>query len=400
MHDAPPEALPEWIRKAPRFCADPRKTARELRPVIEAGAEEGARTSRLPDAVVRALADSGLFGLRVAREFGGNEADPRTYIDVIAELSYADASTGWTLMAAGFAAGDMGAVLGPSAVAALYDSDEGYMAAGQISTLGKAEALPGGGYRVSGLFHFGSGSQFASWFLGAFQLHEDGKPVFENGKPKVVICTAPRRNIRLRGNWDVMGLSATGSYDFEFPEQDVPEDFVFGIAGRRRRAGPIHAVGVSIGHGAWALGVGERVLDEVKQLALRKRRFQRATLVDMPAFQREYGQHRAAMSACRALFYQAFDAWFEAARHGQPPLEVRARGRLAACWATDVALKAAQFAMFAAGSDGIRNREGTNVLQRAFRDLQTGATHRHVDASVLMEAAQVDLGIGAADLDL
>jgi alkylation response protein AidB-like acyl-CoA dehydrogenase len=402
MHDADaiPAELPEWIRKAPRFCADPRRAARELRPIIEAGADEGARAARLPDEVVRALADSGLFGLRIGRAFGGIEADPRTYIDVIAELSYADPSTGWALMASGFAAGNLGAGLGPAALSAVYEGDAGYMAAGQISTLGKAEALPGGGYRVSGLFHFGSGSQFASWFMGAFQIHEGGLPVFEHGKPKTVICCAPRRNIRLRGNWDVLGLAATGSHDFEFPLQEIPEDYVAGLPGRERRAGPIHALGVSIGHVAWALGAGERILDEIKALATSKRRFQRATVIDQPAFQRGYGRSQAAMAACRALTYSVFEDWFEAAKHGPAPLEIRARARLASCWATEVTLETAQFAMFAAGSDGLRNRGGGNVLQRVFRDIQTGVTHRHVDGDVLVEAAQVDLGVAAPDVDL
>jgi alkylation response protein AidB-like acyl-CoA dehydrogenase len=396
--DAAPPTLPEWIRKAERYCDDPRAVARELRPVIEAGAEEGARTARLAEDVVRALAGSGLFGLRIPRALGGIEADPRTYIDVISELSYADGSTGWALMASGFTGG---VGLGESAIQRIHYGDEGFMGAGQISTLGKAVPTPGGGYRVSGLFHFGSGSQFASWFSGAFHIHEGDKPLFlENGKPKTVFCTAPREKIRLRGNWDVMGLAATGSYDFEFPEQDIPEDFVSGLPGRKSHAAPINAVGVSIGHVSWALGMGDRLLDEIKNLAMSKRRFQRTTLIDQPVFQRDYGEHRAAMNACRALIYQVFDEWFEVVQRGPAPLELRAKARLAACWATEVALKAGQFAMFASGSDGVRNRDGANVLQRAFRDLQTGCTHRHVDGNTLIEAAQVDLGIASPDVEM
>ena len=45
----------------------------------------------------------GIWGLKVPREFGGAEVDAHTYIDVIEELSYADGSTGWVVMAAGFA---------------------------------------------------------------------------------------------------------------------------------------------------------------------------------------------------------------------------------------------------------------------------------------------------------
>jgi alkylation response protein AidB-like acyl-CoA dehydrogenase len=400
MFDAEPEELPAWIRTAPRFCEDPVKTARELRPILEAGAAQGAREAKLTEEVLRALAGSGLFGLRISRQFGGIEADPRPYIDAISELSYADGSAGWVIMASTFSAGSIGLGLGPGAIEQLYGTDGGFMAAGQISTLGKAEAVAGGGYRISGLFHFGSGSQIASWFLGAFQLHEDGKPVFENGRPKVITCCAPRRDIRLRGNWDVMGLAATGSYDFEFPEQEIHPDYVAGLPGRPSRAGPIHAVGVSIGHVAWALGVGDRALDEIKQLAMSKRRFQRATLIDQPSFQQEYGRHRAALDACRALTYAVFDEWFEAAKQGPVSLELRAKARQASCWATEAVHKAAQFAQFAAGSDGVRNRDGENRLQRVFRDIQTGSTHRHVDGNILIEAAQIGLGVADLSADL
>ena len=57
-------------------------------------------------------------------------------------------------------------------------------------------------------------------------------------------------------------------------------------------------------------------------------------------------------------------------------------------------------AFFSAGSDGIRNSEEQNVLQRVFRDVQTGATHRHVDGNIQMEAAQVALGIGDPKAEL
>jgi alkylation response protein AidB-like acyl-CoA dehydrogenase len=398
-HDDAPEPLPDYVRKAPRFCEDPVKVARELRPVIEAGAIEGMRTAKLADEVVRALAGSGLFGLRIPKEFGGIEASPRTYIDVMSELSYADGSTGWALMACGFHGG---VGMGPSATERFHKGDEGVMVAAQVSKLGKAVALPGGGgYRVSGLFQFGSGSQFSSFFAGAFQIYEDGQPQFlENGRAKTVMCMAPREKIRLRGNWDVMGLQATGSYDYEFPEQDIHEDFISGLPGRKSPAAPINAIGVSIGHVAWALGVGDRILDEIKRLALSKRRFQRSTLVDQPVFQMEYGRHRSAMNAARALVYQVYDEWLEAVQEKRATMETRARARLTACWATEVALKAAQFAMFSAGSDGVRNRGDDNVIQRAFRDLQTGATHRHIDGNMLIDCTMVELGIGHDDLDI
>jgi len=384
--------LPAWLTGASRTCEDPIGVARGLRPIIEAGAAEGARRGYISDEVGQALASSGLWGLRLPRESGGMEAPPAAYIAVIEELSYADPSTGWAFMASSFAAGQA-VRLGPSAVQAIYGGDDGFIIAGQVSTLGRAEAVEGG-YRVQGDFHFGSGSQFASWFLGAFALFSDGEPVLNDlGKQTIIVCFTSREKVRLKGNWDVMGLAATGSVDFEFIDQVIPLDFVMGVPGRPDNEAPTHKIGVSVGHTAWALGAGKRALDEIFHLAQRKQRFKRTTLIDQPVFQKQYGEHLAALLAARALTITVFDDWFEAAKRGKPSLEVRARARLAAAWATDVALKVGQFAMFSAGSDGVRNNHGENTIQRVYRDLQVGSTHRHVDGNILIEASQVALGV-------
>lgn len=393
-----PHKLPDYLRRAKRSCPEPLKTARELRPVIEAGAAQGERQHYVPDEVIEAISNAGIWGLKVPRRFGGAEVDSRTYIDVIEELSYADGSTGWVVMAAGFAGGGIG--IGPEAVERIYSGDEGIVAAAQISSLGKAEKISGGYRLTNGHFHFGSGSRYSSWFGGAFAVHKDDKPVLnQHGKPTIIMCYAARDKVRLNNNWDVMGLSATGSYDFDFVDQDISDDWVSGLPGRENIGGPIHAIGVSIGHVAWALGVGRRALDEIYALAISKRRFQRTTLIDQPRFQLEYGRNLAALQAARTQVYKVFDDWYEAAKHGPVGIEVRAQARLTSCWATEVAHEAAKFAMFSAGSNGVRNDE-CNVLQRTFRDLQTGSTHRHIDQDTLMECTQVALGVADPLLQL
>ena len=198
----------------------------------------------------------------------------------------------------------------------------------------------------------------------------------------------------------MMGLAATASYDFEFLEQFVADDFVMFPASRARRGGPLYEIGVSIGHVSWSLGVGMRILDEIKELAQRKRREGRATLIDQPTFQRDFARARASMEAARAYVRSAFDDWLGAAEQGYAGLAVRAQGRLAACWATEIAASVGQLAYFAAGSDGVRNEGGNNRLQRCFRDLHAGSTHRHVDQNVMLDCSAVLLGINDPNLIL
>ena len=204
-----PEDLPQWLKRAPRRCPNPVQAARDLRPVIDAAAAEGVNLGYVPDEVIRQITEVGIWGLRVPKEFGGaKKVDARTYSEVIQELSYADASTGWVVMAAGFSAGG-GIGLGASAQSRIYGGDEGIIAAAQISKLGKAERVDGG-YRVSGSFQFGSGSRYSSWLWCelCLPLRDNGKPVLkDNGLPLTLYCITSRDKIRLNGNWDVFGLA-------------------------------------------------------------------------------------------------------------------------------------------------------------------------------------------------
>ena len=397
----PDGPLPDWVRGAARWCDDPRAAARLLRPIIESGAAEGERRGCLPDETARALCESGLFGLLVPRELGGIEADPATYIDAVEELSYADGSVGWVVLATTFCIAGAASWLGPSAIDAIFDGDRGFIGAAHIAHNGVAERTDDG-YRIRGQFHFGSGSQLSSWFMGAFVLHEDGAPALdENGQRQVVFVYAPRDRVCLDPHsWDVTGLRATASFDFEFLDQQVHDDFVAFPPRRERRGGPVFDIGVSMGHVTFSLGVGTRILDELEALASSKQREFRTTLIDQPTFQRDYGMMRASMEAARAYVRQAFQDWYEAAASdGTAPLEIRARARLAACWGTKISAEVGQFALLAAGTDGLRT-DGATVLQRCHRDLQASAVHRHVDDNVLIESSAALLGVAPPGLQL
>jgi len=395
-----PEPLPEWLRKAERYCGDPVEAARALHELIDSHADEAERVGHLPEPVVRAVAEAGLYGMLVPCEFGGAEPHPVELLDAVMELSYADGSTGWCVMANVFFTGGLYTNGSDALVEAVFESDAGYIGAGQISALGRAERADGG-YRVSGAFHFGSGCRESSWFLGAVIEYADGKPLLgANGAPLVKFAYTPRENVRLKDNWDVMGLAATASLDFDFPEHNVPEGFVDTVPAQRRRGSPLFSIVVSLGHAAWALGMARRTLDELRALARRKQRFGRQTLIDQSTFQHDYAMNEAMLAAaidnCRAAFSRHYDL----VAKGVDNLDVRAEYRLAACWAVEVAVKIGQFAYLAGGSDALRNADGQNRLQRCFRDIYAGSQHRHTDHNIIGDTGTVLLGVADPDLVL
>ena len=396
----PYEPVPEWLRKAPRKCDDPLKAARSLRELIDAHSDEGERLAYLPEAVVRAVAGAGLYAMLVPKEFGGSEPHPVQLIDAIAEMSYADGSTGWAVMANNFFTGSLYTNGSDGLVQAVFGTDAGYIGAGQISALGKAERVEGG-YKVSGNFHFGSGSREASWFLGTVLEFENGKPkTGPGGGPVVKLAYTTRDKVQLKKNWDVMGLAATGSYDFDYPEHVVPAAYVGDLPPKPLRGSPLFGIAVSLGHAAWALGIARRMLDEIKSLAKRKQRFGRQTLIDQTIFQRDYAMHEAMLAASYDNCRNAFSRHLDLIAKGQDSLEIRTEYRLAACWAVEVALKTGQFGYLASGSDGLRNMDGKNRLQRCFRDIHAGTQHRHTDHNIIGDCGTVLLGVPKPNLML
>jgi alkylation response protein AidB-like acyl-CoA dehydrogenase len=69
--------------------------ARSLGPVLAAAADEIERNRELPQPIVTALIENGLFRLLQPRSLGGAELDPMTYMQVVEQLASLDASTGW-----------------------------------------------------------------------------------------------------------------------------------------------------------------------------------------------------------------------------------------------------------------------------------------------------------------
>jgi indole-3-acetate monooxygenase len=394
-----PAPLPAWLRLAPRRCDHPLEAARGLRTLIEAHADEAERIGHVPEPVVRALADAGLYGILIPRELGGSECHVDEVFDALAELAYADGSIGWSLMANAFFTHQIYSSGTDELVDEVFNSDAGYTAAGQASSLGRADRVDGG-FRVSGLWHFGSGSREAAWFMGLVVEHADGEPVMNsNGEPVLRFAWTKRENVRLRGNWDVMGLVATGSYDYEFPEQVLPEAWVY-PARMPVRGGPLFAIQVTLGHVTWALGVAKRILDELRDLARRKQRFGRQTLIDQPTFHQDFAMHEAMLEAAWEHSRRAFARHYDEAASGQDTLAIRAAYRLAGCYAVEVAIQVGHFAYLTAGSDALRNNDGSNRLQRCFRDIHAGSQHRHTDRNTLADCGRVLLGVAEPSLAL
>ncbi|WP_421843155.1 acyl-CoA dehydrogenase family protein [Mycobacterium sp.] len=373
------------------------ETARGLRELIEAEADAIETAGTMSARIVDALEGAGLFNFMTPKSLGGHEATPSEIFDVCEELSYADGSVGWAF-AQNTAVGSYLAFVSPVAAKRFADLRAG---AGMFAPLGIAHQTDGG-YMISGNYKFGSGSGHAQFMGGAALVMRDGEmaPMAADGTPPIIGFLVPPDGFKLKGNWDVMGLRGTGSYDFEIPEQHVPADTTWTMfqpgAASRQSGGPLYGIGpiplATIGSVAWAVGVARRALTEVRDIAKNGRaRLGQTPLIEQQPFQRDYGQHATAVDAARTHALHTYELATAAieANHDTEQINSCLRAtKVAANYTTKVAVEAVDFAWGASGSDGMRN---PSRIQRCFRDIHMGAGHMVFDDRNYIEFAKEHL---------
>jgi alkylation response protein AidB-like acyl-CoA dehydrogenase len=367
--------------------------AAALRPLIEADAATAEAATTITPRVAEALAAAELPWILVPRELGGAECSVTEAIAVFETLAYADGSTGWSAMANMTTSCLAAIYTGDEAVKAMFSPTQMGIHAGMLGPVGTAKPTEDG-FLVSGNYQFGSGSPQATWIgAGTFEHDRDGAPVTDAaGIPIMRVAFLRADQVELRGNWDVLGLAGTGSYDYTVDDEFVASDFTFPLlAAIPQRGGPTYNIGlfglVASGHVGFALGVGRRALDEVLELAAAKQRMGSfAPIASDRLFQHDYAMHDAALRAARAYVFEVFtDAEAVAVSGAVPSTVEQQRMRQATTYATRVAADAARFAYLWSGSSALRNG---SVVQRCFRDIHAGTQHLYVDNDTLTAYTQ------------
>jgi alkylation response protein AidB-like acyl-CoA dehydrogenase len=367
--------------------------AQALRPLIEREAARAEAETTTTQVVVDALAEAEIFWILVPRELGGAEVSIVDALGVFEELAYADGSTGWSTMANATSSAFAAIYTGDEAAKTMFGPNGRGIHAGMLGPVGTARATDDG-FAVSGKYQFGSGCAHATWFgAGTQEVDADGSPLNDDaGLPALRVVFLRPEQVVVRGNWDVLGLQGTGSYDYTVDDEFVEEEFSFPLlTASPRRGGPTYRIGlfgiVASGHAGFALGVGARALDEILGIARTKQRMgQFSPVADEQLFQHEFALRDAAMRSARAYVMDVFgEAEAEAIAGGAPSLVLQQRMRQATTYATRVAADAARFAYTWAGTGALRG----GVLQRCFRDIHAGTQHIYVDNNTLTAYTQV-----------
>jgi indole-3-acetate monooxygenase len=347
--------------------------ARELAPELAAAADEIERRRELPEPVVNALVERGLFRMLLPRSLGGAELLPADFVPVIEEIAKADASTAWCLNQAS-GCSMTAAYLEPAAAREIFGGPRGILAWGPGP--GTARVVKGG-YRVTASWSFASGSHNASW-LGCHVpvVEADGTPRLNpDDSPVIRTMLFPKSNARMTDIWHVIGLKGTGSDRFSVEDLFVPQQH---SATRdddtRREQGLLYRFSslqlYAAGFAGVAMGIARSTLDAFVALARDKVPFRSAgTLRDNHLIQSQVAQAEARLSAVRAFLLRSLEEiTAEVACVGHITLDQRMVIRLASTFAIHQSLQVVDAAYHAAGSTAIF---AENPFERRFRDIHT-----------------------------
>jgi alkylation response protein AidB-like acyl-CoA dehydrogenase len=366
------------------------RRAHELASFFNGFAETNESGEVLADEVVDTLKREGFFGLWVPRSLGGVEHDAVQALEVLEEVSRAEASTGWVLMATALATATGGVYLDDNAVSELFAGGRIPLIAGQGSAPNGTAIAQAGGYVLSGRWSYGSGVRHVDYLHSAGVIHENGEPrLGPDGAPEVRIFVTPSAQAEFEGNWDVLGLRATASIDYAIDSVFVPEGFTHIAATEEpRRGGNLFAIGIpglaAICHSGWAMGVGRRMLEELSAY-VHTRGTRPGSLAQSESFQEGFARAEAKYRAARAFVFETWRSNQETLDRGEH-LSTRQKTLtwLSLNHATWTVSEVCMFAYTTAG--GVALRRGP--IQRLFRDMHAGTQHITSSTPILRQCGR------------
>lgn len=385
--------MPHQPRSYDEYCE-------ELAPVlkiVEAEADASEEIGYLSDKTVATLRDAGLYHMLLPRELGGPELKHFEATKIIEKLAWAHASTGWCVMVNNSLATAMALYAPGETVSEIFASDPDVMVAGNGIPRGFARPVDGG-YMIRGNWAYGSGIQHAEWIHSGCIVMRDGKvSKLPNGQTEIVIAHHPRDSVELKGNWEVLGLRATGSFDYGLKGSEelfVPEGMCYRsdsvVPCRGGIQGTLGLVGIAAwAHSSWALGAGRRMLDELVQYA-RNKADVFGRVCDAPTFRFEFAQAEARLRSARSFLLETWQSIAGSLAASQPA-SVRqiTLAKLGMRHIHDVISDVGTFAHRTARGTSLHD----GLMQRVYRDIHSGTQHIHLADQVVQECGSDLLGM-------
>ena len=363
---------------------------KKIGPILEENAEANDELGRLNEATFAALKPLRMSHIFAAEENGGAQLSPSQGLKLIEAITYHSGSAGWISMVHTCVSAMAAAFLPDSAITDLFGAGTENRFSGQGTPTGMLKKVDGG-YLLNGKWSYGSGMYHATYSHSAALVDDGtGKPAKDaNGNPIVLCAHAPVGKHGFLGNWDVLGLRATGSIDYDAKDVFIPDNYVFPIlTAEPQRLKEFFSIGVvglaAIGHSGWAIGTGRRMMDEIAKFA-RSKTGRSGLLGESDKFWFDFARNESRVRASRAFL---FDVWADVEASIEAGQRVSTRQisliHLAKSDVHEAGVDACQFAYRAAGGASLR----AGAMQRVFREMMTAVNHFTINPNIVGAAGR------------
>jgi resorcinol 4-hydroxylase (FADH2) len=353
--------------------------ARELAPTLRERAAEAEKLRRIPPESIDDLRKAGLFRTLQPAVLGGYELPLDEAVLITATVAEGCGSTGWIQGVYSDHCATLGMFDGQAQKDVWSRSPDSLISSGFAPT-GNAVRVDGG-YRLSGRWSFSSGCDYADWALVRSFVPAAG----DSDLAELYMFLVPKTDYTLIDNWYVMGMSATGSKDFELKEEVfVPQhralrnkDLMDGTGpGSEFNGGALYRLPrmatVPFSLAAPLIGIAERGLQTFIQ-GMRERSSGDRRAAPEGAVHMRVANSAAEIDAARQLMLRDCREAMESVQRGQPlSIEERARNRRDMAYVAYRCTRALDRLFASAGGSNVYlDREA----QRLLRDIHVAGQH-------------------------
>ncbi len=362
-------------------ASDALARTRELIPELRERAAQTALDRRLPQVSVDALRRAGSLKTIQATRNGGLALEIRSHLDVISALGEGCGSTAWVA----------GVVHAHSWLLSHFpEQGQDDVYAGNADALVSAVIGPRGkavrtadGYRLEGVWPFGSGCERAEWLLlGAVVFDDAGNEIDPSG-----LLIVPTSSVTIKDDWFVSGLAGTGSCTIVTTGIDVPAHRFLSFSGlvtgswpeanlhgddRVQNCAPIPVLTIALCGGA--IGIAKQALADFPSVIKGKVIAYTADPQEPHPFTHiRLGDAAARIREGELLLYAVADELDATARGGgEVPFLRRAEMRNDCATAVRRLLEGVEILFRESGATGVRT---ASPINRALADIQTINNH-------------------------
>jgi alkylation response protein AidB-like acyl-CoA dehydrogenase len=196
------------------------RRASDLVPLLKEHAIWAEENRRLHDESIAALADAGIFRMRVPVRYGGYESDGQTMVAVATELGRGDGSTSWTASVWWITTWMAG--LFPDEVQDEVFATPDVRVCGTLSPTAMATPKDGG-VVVNGKWGFMSGALHSHWQLVV------AVTATPDGGHEPIMAVVPMSDLQVVDDWHTAGLRGTGSVTTIAQDVFVPGERILSL---------------------------------------------------------------------------------------------------------------------------------------------------------------------------